>query len=295
MVDLDAVIDKSAWPCFTPGMHWALSDRIFDIGAMCNVDLDNDCIEYEIDVDDLPNGEDALYHFNAMVNIVVRLSDWPKQLAVKADTATLCVGLKALEQVSFSSDGKATFTMFTGSSILPLFVLGDDKLTVRVHFKGLSHDEACIAPQHTVDATGLLVRFKSKTTAFFVAACPTAVLTYDGQQWRVLQHASDGFRAEETEEAVRVRKVPRGKPMFMDDPFDADISVVGRSVGSLHGPPMTPLTDEQKAHLMSFADNDETGDFLTMWGALNGLNSAINNVAGHAEGPTQDGALQNEH
>jgi hypothetical protein len=224
MADLDTVIDKSsAWPCFTPGMHWALSDKIYDIGRMSKIDLNNDCIEYDVDLDDLPLGDKALHKFNAIHNFVVYANELPKVLAVKAAAATMCIGEKAVEQVAIGPTGKAVFSLFSGQSILPLFVLENQKLTIRLHFKDLTHAEAAMAPREAVDAVGLLVNIKDQSSAFFVAACETAVITYDGFKACVIQKASEDSENPD----VRVKKLSRRKELFgaLYDPSDYDLDI----------------------------------------------------------------------
>ena len=261
MADIDCVVDKSAaWPCFTPGMHWALSDKVFDIGRMSKIDLTNDCIEYDIDLDDLPIGDKALHKFNAIHDFVVYMNELPKPLADKAAAATMCIGDKAVEQVPVGPTGKAIFTLFSGQSILPLFVLENQKLTVRLHFKDLTESDASMAPREAVDATGLLVNIKDESTAFFVAACETAVITYDGFKACVIQKAS-----EEVEHPVRIRKAGRRKELFgsLVDGSDFLHSVVedhaddlGRS--AMIGP-VVPVFDNV---------NDDDSNFMDMLTAL---------------------------
>ena len=227
MTDLGSIIDQtSAWPCFTPGMHWALSDNVFEIGRLKRFDLNNDCIEYEIDLDDLPLGDTALHKFNAIRNFVVYASDMPKPLAAKAAAASMCIGSKAVEQVPFGPTGKAVFTLFSGSSILPLFVMEDQTLTIRIHFKDLTEADSVLAPRDAVDAQGLLVKIKRTDRPFFVAGCDTAVVTYDGCSVNVIQNASgfdpddaQGHETRRTTEEVRVVKKARHKQFFVDDPF----------------------------------------------------------------------------
>ena len=188
MTDTDHIIDKSSWPLFTPGLHWALSDCLRNIGHL--VRTDDDALEYVIATDDMPDGEQGLWHMNALRDITVDLTDLPRPLRKTADTVALCLGDKTLELVDVNGRSEVTFSMFRGSAILPLFVVDDEVLAVRIQFKGLT-DAILEAPrQGLVHATGLLVRIKQKRVPFFVAACPQSTLTWDGHTSHVLMAGS---------------------------------------------------------------------------------------------------------
>lgn len=196
MIDTD-VFDTSIWPCFTPGMHWALSDEIKRIGKLCSVDSDNDTVEYEINVDRLPDGETGLWHFNALRNISVGLDDWPSHIKRLVVGATLCLGPKALQSTDYTEKhADIDFDMFSGDSVLPLFVVDEAMLTLRVHFKSLSSSVTSCLPKYAGTAQGLLCRFKSKDRAFFVAGSNQSVLSWDGHQSHVFQTASMERRSE---------------------------------------------------------------------------------------------------
>lgn len=264
MTDLGSIIDQtSAWPCFTPGMHWALSDNLFEIGRFKRFDLNNDCIEYEIDLDDLPLGDTALHKFNAIRNFVVYASDMPKPLAAKAAAASMCIGSKAVEQVPFGPTGKAIFTLFSGASILPLFVMESETLTVRIHFKDLTEADALLAPREAVDAQGLLVKIKHTDKSFFVAGCDTAVVTFDGSSIHVIQNAV-GLASDAGESNVRhihrVIKKPKHKQMFADEPFDFDGDAWDHSGDHIRST-VWPNVDQPDA------------DFMDMWEALQNTNA----------------------
>jgi hypothetical protein len=188
MIDSD-VIDTTIWPCFTPGMHWALSDDVRKIGSLSSVNTDNDTVEYEINVDNLPDGETGLWHFNALRNFAVGLDHWPSHISDQVTGATLCLGPMALQTVQRTEDDDdIVFSMFSGDSILPLFVVDDSVLTLRVHFKSLD-DNHCL-PKYAGIAQGLLCKFKNRKRPFFVAASTQSVLSWDGYQSHVFQTAS---------------------------------------------------------------------------------------------------------
>ena len=181
--------DKSIWPCYTPDLFWALSDDITRCGILKVVE--DDAVEYEIQTRDLPDGRIGLWRFNALRNISVDLSAWPQKLRAKIQTATLCLGDKALEEVirgphNPEEDDSIQFTMFTGDSILPLFVVDEDPLLVRLIFRpALTDNERLLVPSKAIDASGLLVKITDKKP-FFVAGCSDSILTWDGAQSRVI-------------------------------------------------------------------------------------------------------------
>jgi hypothetical protein len=190
MIDSD-IVDTSIWPCFTPGMHWALSDEVRRIGRLCSVDSDNDTVEYEINVDRLPDGETGLWHFNALRNISVGLDDWPSNIRRLVVGSTLCLGPKALQTVDHTEKhADIEFDMFTGDSILPLFVVDEAILTLRVHFRSLNSSVTNCLPKYAGTAQGLLCKFKCRDRAFFVAGSRQSVLSWDGHQSHVFQTAS---------------------------------------------------------------------------------------------------------
>ena len=173
------IFDKSIWPCFTPGLHWALSDPILNIASLSS--MDDDSVEYSIDTQNLPDGEHGLWHFNALRDIEFNLSDWPSKLSSQIESVTLCLGPKALQTLKLSKN--TTFTMFTEEFILPLFVVDDDDLKISIQFKAsLEAQDRFTLPRKCLNATGLLVRIKERSKAFFVAGSKESVLTWDGHQ-----------------------------------------------------------------------------------------------------------------
>jgi len=181
--------DKSIWPCYTPDLFWALSDDITRCGILKVAE--DDAVEYEIQIRDLPDGRNGLWRFNALRNITIDLQAWPQKLRAKIQSATLCLGDKALEEVirgphNPDDDGNLQFTMFTKDSILPFFVIDDDSLLVRLIFRpALTDNERLQVPSKAVDASGLLVKITDKKP-FFVAGCSDSILTWDGAQSRVI-------------------------------------------------------------------------------------------------------------
>lgn len=187
------IYDKSVWPCNTPDLHWALSDTIEKLGRLVLVDPTNDAADYEIDCDNLPDGEKGLWKFNALRDLSVDLSEWPKALRHVVSGATLCLGSKALE-TALPSGRRIDFLMFTGTSILPLFVV-DNTLTVRIHFKPSTPLDNVSLPRHSLRAQGLLCRIKNKGRPFFVAGSSGSILTWDGSKSTVNQSASERSRS----------------------------------------------------------------------------------------------------
>lgn len=187
------IYEKAIWPCFTPDLFWALQDEVRNIGQLVHVA--DDAAEYEILTDELPEGEYALWHFNALRDIRLGLRSWPLQLRKRIDEATLCLGDRALQTVRLDSpEDDIQFDMFSGASILPLFVVDDDTLTVRIQFKqGMTDSECHMVPKQGVHATGLLTRIKERQKAFFVAASSQSVLTWDGSQNHVFSKAIHGW------------------------------------------------------------------------------------------------------
>lgn len=181
--------DKSVWPCYTPDLFWALSDNITRCAVLKSTE--DDAVEYEIQTNNLPDGRIGLWRFNALRNISIDIDAWPKKLRTKIQSATLCLGDKALEEVvrgPHNSDDieSLKFTMFTNDSILPLFVIDNDPLIVRILFRpALTNNEILQVPSKAIDASGLLVKIKSKGP-FFVAGCSDSILTWDGAQSRVI-------------------------------------------------------------------------------------------------------------
>ena len=169
--------DTSSWPCQTPDLYWALSDDLRNIGRRTFVD--EDFAEYEIDINDLPDGRRALWKINALRNInVLGLDD----TAVKA---SLVLGSSTLQTIDL--DETTEFSMFTKDQLLPLFIL-DDPLVVRIEFRGLRDIQS--VPRKLVDADGLLIRVTDKKMPFFVGASKDSILTYDGFKANVKSRVS---------------------------------------------------------------------------------------------------------
>lgn len=192
-MDSNDIFDKSIWPLFTPGMHWALSDSIKFIGRLNRVE--DDSVEYSIRSYKLPEGDDGLWHINALRDITFNLSDFDETLEVKS--VTLCLGSQTLQCVKVEDQGTdVMFSMFSDTNILPLFVIDDDTLSVSVQFKeSLSSEARMLVPPKAIHATGLLVKIKERQKPFFVAGSKESVLTWDGQQSRVHSKAiTESFR-----------------------------------------------------------------------------------------------------
>jgi hypothetical protein len=176
--------DTSSWPCQTPDLFWALSDDLHNIGKRRF--MDEDFVEYEIDVDELPDGRRALWKLNALRNINVCLPGF-EDTAVKA---SLCIGSSTLQTIDLYSTTE--FSMFTKDHILPLYIL-DEPLIVRIEFRGLK--DTCEIPRKCIEAEGLLVRIKDKKMPFFVAASSESILTYDGFKTNVKSRISSELLA----------------------------------------------------------------------------------------------------
>jgi hypothetical protein len=84
--------------------------------------------------------------------------------------------------------------MFTDEFIMPLFVVDDEDLKVSVQFKESLGPERFMVPKRCLQATGLLVRIKERSKAFFVAGSKESVLTWDGHQSHVFSSASSTDR-----------------------------------------------------------------------------------------------------
>lgn len=198
-MDSDDIYDKSIWPLFTPGMHWALSDDVRYIGKLSKIE--DDSIEYSIRSYNIPEGEDGLWHINALRDITFNLTDMSDRHSV--ESVTLCLGDKALQCVKvLSTSNDVVFSMFSDTNILPLFVFDEDVLSVSVQFKeSLSLQSKSNFNPKAIHAKGLFVRIKEKHKPFFVAGSKDSVLTWDGQQSHVYSRAC----------------VPRS---FMADSFD---------------------------------------------------------------------------
>jgi hypothetical protein len=175
------VYDKSHWPCHTEDLFWALSDSLENVGRLTNFD-DESC-EYIVDCSELPQGKYALWNFNALRNIRLG-SDFPEILSRKLVSMTLCLGQKALENTTESS-----FSMFQNETILPLHILNDDVLTVRLMFRSLNENDRQLMPRHAIKVEGLLVRILDRSRPFFVAASKDVVLTWDGRKHRIFSKA----------------------------------------------------------------------------------------------------------
>ena len=186
----DKIFDKSLWPCFTPDLFWALSDNISKCAIVKSIE--EDFVEYDIQTSDLPDGKAGLWRFNALRDIRVSLDNWPSKLRSKIHSATLCLGDKALEEVIRTPHNAyeyedLKFSMFTDDSILPLFVVDDNSLTVRLMFRpSLTDNERLLVPTKAIDACGLLVKIKDQKRPFFVAGCSDSILSWDGQQSRIV-------------------------------------------------------------------------------------------------------------
>jgi hypothetical protein len=179
--------DTTSWPCQTPDIYWALSDDLRNIGRRTFVD--EDFAEYEIDINDLPDGRRALWKINALRNInVLGLDD-------KAVKASLVLGSSTLQTIDL--DETTQFSMFTKDQLLPLFIL-DEPLVVRVEFRGLR--DIHTVPRKLVDADGLLVRITDKKMPFFVSASKDSILTYDGFKTNVKSRVSSDLMPLESSE-----------------------------------------------------------------------------------------------
>jgi hypothetical protein len=131
-------------------------------------------------LEQLPEGREGLWNFNALRHIKVGLDDWPEVIQKKAVSATLSLGHKALEEIKLA-DAPDTFTMFSGENILPLYVV-QEPLVVTVHFRpALTENEMHLLPMSSIRAQGLMVNIKNEDKAFFVAASKLTALTWDGQ------------------------------------------------------------------------------------------------------------------
>jgi hypothetical protein len=188
-MDTNDIFDKTVWPLFTPGMHWALSDPVRFIGRLSQVE--DDSISYTIRSFNMPDGDDALYHVNALRDITFNLTDMDDDLRNNVESVTLCMGSSALQSVKVeSTSSDVMFSMFSDTSILPLFVFDEEKLNVSVQFKtSITNEMRCCINPKAVHATGLLVKIKDTRKSFFVAGSKDSVLTWDGHQCHVFSKA----------------------------------------------------------------------------------------------------------
>jgi hypothetical protein len=182
------VYDKSVWPLFTPDLFWALSDPIEDIASLGKID--SNFAEYEIDISDLPEGQQALWNANALRNIKVSLDSFPRVLRKKLVSASLCIGNSSIETLDANSDC-IEFTIFSGSNILPLFVVKNEKLLIRIQFSEIEDDERSLMPYKCIEADSLLVRIKNTREAFFVGACKDSIVTWTGTRCSVRSNLVD--------------------------------------------------------------------------------------------------------
>lgn len=181
------VFDKSIWPLYTPGAHWALSDDLKRIGKLEN--YDTTFADYHIDVNDLPTGKYGLGKCNALADIYVDLyDDYPALMTNCITGASLFINEKCIETVQRTSkSSKIRFTIFQAEdSMLPLFVLNEDSLIVKLHLA--SYSDVHFIPTQSIRATGMLVNIKSEEISFFVAASNLAVISWDGYQNHVFLH-----------------------------------------------------------------------------------------------------------
>jgi hypothetical protein len=127
--------------------------------------------------------------------------------------------------------------MFSNTSILPLFVIDDDSLSISIQFKAsLSPELRAQISRKAIHATGLLVKIKEKQKAFFVAGSKDAVLTWDGHQNHVYSKAckpnsfmSDAFDTPDLLKDARDEIVKNDNSTYLDlwnvlqirkDPFE---------------------------------------------------------------------------
>jgi hypothetical protein len=235
------IFDKTLWPCFTPGLHWALSDSILNISALSS--MDDDSVEYSIDTQNLPDGEHGLWHFNAIRDITFNINDWPLKLKTQIESVTLCLGSQALQTLKLAKDAEnTTFTMFSEDFILPLFVVDDDDIKISIQFKdSLEPQDRFMMPKRCLNATGLLVRIKERTKPFFVAGSKESVLTWDGHQSRVFSSA-----------------IKRPFDFSSSNQFDATDGAIGANDG----------TDGTIGGPNQFDVNNEDSTFHELWKAL---------------------------
>lgn len=185
----DGIYDKSKWPLQTSDMFWALSDVIEDIAQLEH--KDDSFAEYIIDLEDLPEASLALWNLNALRHVRLSLNSFPGSIRSKLKAASLHIGSKAIERITIKpSSDSANFSIFSGEHVLPLFIMKNEKMSVRIEFNGLSEDDQNKVPYKCIDADALLVRIKTMKNSFFVAACAQSIITYDGTEVHV-QCAND--------------------------------------------------------------------------------------------------------
>ena len=186
----EGVFDKSKWPLQAPDLFWALSDELQDIGELGL--HDENFAEYEIDLNDLPDGSLALNSVNAIRNIRVNVFDFPRPLRNKLKAFSLCLGSQTLEYISAEKQraNENSFSIFSGQNILPLFAI-DAQLIVRVFFEDLEADEEALLPYKCIDCEGLLVRVKTTSKAFFIGACNQSIVSWDGNKIKVSSQSQD--------------------------------------------------------------------------------------------------------
>ena len=199
-----SVYDKTKWPLQTPDLFWALSDNLEDIAFLYS--RDDNFAEYQIETSNLSEGG-LLNHINALRNITLKLSSFSPVLRKCLRSASLCLGTQTLQSVEKESEAQdICFSMFSGEHILPLFILKDQKLTVRVEFEYLDNNKKTMMPFKCVDANGLLVRVKTMRKEFFVGACDQSILTWNGQECSVQTSAT------KTRNSDDASKSPLGPP-----------------------------------------------------------------------------------
>jgi len=185
------IFDTTVWPCHTPDLFWALSDTLDNIGRL--VEATDDQLQYQMDDQNLPVGRQGLGKCEALRDFRIDLDLFPTSVARKIRSATLSFGSKALETVMrqdrMDLGEVLRFTMFTGSHILPNFVI-DEPVSVSLECDFLTDHERSMLPRQAVRATGLLCTIRTTSKAFFVAASRKAILTWDGAQSHVV-HTPD--------------------------------------------------------------------------------------------------------
>lgn len=173
-----SVYDKTKWPLQTTDLFWALSDNLQDVGSLQS--CDDNFADYEIDGHSSEGN--ILNHINALRNITLRMSSFSPVLRKIMRSASLCLGSQTLQCVEKHDEKDIVFSMFSGEHLLPLFILKDEKLTVRVEFEYLDSNRKSLMPYKCLEADGLLVRIKTMRKEFFVGACSQSILTWNGSE-----------------------------------------------------------------------------------------------------------------
>ena len=244
-----SIYDKTRWPLQTPDLFWALSDNLEDIGSLRS--CDDNFADYEIDTS-FTSECNILNHINALRNITLKMSCFLPVLRKCIRYVSLCLGSQTLQCVQKNDDCDITFTMFTGENLLPLFILKEEKLTVRIEFEYLDSNKKALIPYKCIDANGLLVRIKTMRKEFFVGACNQSILVWNGKECKI-QTAAANYTAAKNEDS---KESPFGPPKIRKSKFLLSPTVAEATI-----------------------DFDSIGNFSDLWDVLRSDNDHISDLS----------------